>query len=321
MKSAAEIRIENKKKIYHFMIDGRQYTKQQVASGTDLSIATCNTLLNQLKLQGILESVEKTVTEVGRNSALYRIADGHESYLGINIWTKDNKRMIEMFVFSSTGHVLEHARDYCDQITYCRLHDLAESVLKKYSNINQVIVGVPGVVTEQGQIQYCDLPELNDLYLERMLTGDFGIPVVVENDMHIKAFGYCKGENISDKIITLVCLPGEYLPGMVTIYKGNVIRGTNGIAGLIGFLSAKWMNNKNELSVISKIISAVICFYNPDTLVLAETMISSDRLEQVKREVLSCIPENVLPEFQVVADFEQYNADGMFQLAVDHKKM
>ncbi len=320
MKSAAEIRIENKKKIYHFMIDGRQYTKQQVASGTDLSIATCNTLLNQLKLQGILESVEKTVTEVGRNSALYRIADGHESYLGISIWTEDKKRKIEMFVFSSIGHILDHSIECCDQAEYYRLHDLAGPILKKYPNIDQIIVGVPGV-TEQGQIQYSDLPELNGLFLEKMLVGDFGIPVVIENDMHIKAFGYCKGKGLSDKIITMACFPRGYLPGIVTIHKGTVIRGANGIAGLIGYLSPKWEKNKDELSVISEIISAIICFYNPDTLALTGTMISRDRLEQVKRELLSYFPESVLPQFQITADFGQYYADGMFQLAVDHKKM
>lgn len=320
MKSAAEIRIENKKKIYHFMIDGRQYTKQQVASGTDLSIATCNTLLNQLKLQGILESVEKTATEVGRSSALYRIADGHESYLGIGIWAEDKKRKIEMFVFSSTGHILVHSIEYCDQIKYYRLHDLTEAILKKISNINQIIVGVPGVI-EQGQIQYSDLPELNNLFLERMLVEDFGIPVVMENDMHIKAFGYCKEKSSSNKIITMACFPRGYLPGIVTIHKGSVIRGTNGIAGLIGFLSAKWEKNKNELSVISEIISTIICFYNPDTLALTGAMISRDRLEQVKQELLSYIPENVLPQFHITTDFEQYYADGMFQLAINHKKM
>ena len=37
---------ENKKAICRFMLDGEQYTKQQVSAGTGLSVATCNTLLN-----------------------------------------------------------------------------------------------------------------------------------------------------------------------------------------------------------------------------------------------------------------------------------
>ena len=43
---------ENRKTIFHFMLDGKEYTKQQVSVGTGLSVATCNTLLNEMEAQG-----------------------------------------------------------------------------------------------------------------------------------------------------------------------------------------------------------------------------------------------------------------------------
>ena len=72
MNNSTDIRKENKKKIYHFMLDRQSRTKQQVAVGTGLSIATCNTLLNDMVAQGIISAGTKLRGEVGRSAILYQ---------------------------------------------------------------------------------------------------------------------------------------------------------------------------------------------------------------------------------------------------------
>lgn len=70
MKNSADIRRDNKKSIYRFLLEDRgavrtsqtmerpegerlrQYTKQEVAAATGLSPATCNTLLNDMERAG-----------------------------------------------------------------------------------------------------------------------------------------------------------------------------------------------------------------------------------------------------------------------------
>ena len=77
MKSSADIRRDNKKSIYRFLLEDRgavrtsrtmeqpegerlrQYTKQEVAAATGLSPATCNTLLNDMERAGIVQGGRK----------------------------------------------------------------------------------------------------------------------------------------------------------------------------------------------------------------------------------------------------------------------
>ena len=54
------------------MLDGKHYTKQQAAAGTGLSVATCNTLLNDLQMHKIVSGEKRQLGEVGRSSVLYR---------------------------------------------------------------------------------------------------------------------------------------------------------------------------------------------------------------------------------------------------------
>ena len=97
MKNSSDIRKENKKRIYRLMLDGKHYTKQQAAAGTGLSVATCNTLLNDLQMHKIVSGEKRQLGEVGRSSVLYRIREEHESYLAIHFWIEYGNRRVLYF--------------------------------------------------------------------------------------------------------------------------------------------------------------------------------------------------------------------------------
>ena len=76
MANSSDIRKDNKKKIYRLMLDHQQYTKQQISVKTGLSVATCNTLLNDMAANKVLVTgEEKEFRGVGRSSWLYEIDD------------------------------------------------------------------------------------------------------------------------------------------------------------------------------------------------------------------------------------------------------
>ena len=58
MANSSDIRKDNKKKIYRLMLDHQQYTKQQISVKTGLSVATCNTLLNDMTANKVLVTGE-----------------------------------------------------------------------------------------------------------------------------------------------------------------------------------------------------------------------------------------------------------------------
>ncbi|MDE6434625.1 MAG: ROK family protein [Lachnospiraceae bacterium] len=326
MKNSSDIRKENKKVIYRLMLDGKQYTKQQAAVETGLSVATCNTLLNDMQMQGSVSGEKRQLGEVGRSSVLYRIKEEHESYLAIRFGIEHGSRMVECIVFSALGRILYQKKECCDSIHYEQVERTVEEVLKQYRNITQIIVGTPGIA-ENGIVKYSDIPELENISLKADLEKRFGMAVSVENDMHCMAYGYCRKTNTEDDVITLAWYPSHILPGTVTIHKGEIIRGANGIAGMAGFLPYD-VSRKEQLEMlapgtcipfIAKSLCAIIVFLNPSTIVLAGNLVTEEVLERVKEICAAGIPPEYMPQFIVAGDFTEYYYEGMFQLAVDRK--
>ncbi|MDD3219085.1 MAG: ROK family protein [Lachnospiraceae bacterium] len=326
MSNSADIRKENKKAIYRFMLDGNQYTKQQVSIGTGLSVATCNTLLNDMQMQGIVTGGDKISGEVGRSSVLYQIKDDHESYLAIHFLVEHGMKMVETILFSATGKILNQEKREYKLVDYTLVESMIEGIMEKYHGITQIIVGTPSIA-EHGIVKHCDIPELENVPMKANLEARFKVPVAIENDMHHKAFGYCKKTNTENEVITLGYYPSHILPGTVTIYKGMIVKGANSFAGMTGFLPYE-VNRQEQLDMlqpetcipfIAKSICAIIVLLNPGTIVLTGDLIEENMMEKVKEKCLADIPKEYIPQFLLVDSFDEYYYEGMYQLAVEQK--
>ena len=78
MKDSADIRKLNKNKIQQLLWQGGSYTKQQIAGILGLSVATCNTLLNDMVVQGVVIGEKKRLQEVGPSTMSYQINEAYE---------------------------------------------------------------------------------------------------------------------------------------------------------------------------------------------------------------------------------------------------
>ena len=67
MITSSDIRKANKKRIYKLMLNHESYTKHQISVMSGLSVATCNTLLNDMESDGVLSIGDaKELRGVGR---------------------------------------------------------------------------------------------------------------------------------------------------------------------------------------------------------------------------------------------------------------
>lgn len=327
MNNSADIRRENKRSIYRFLMREKSCTKQQTALGTGLSTATCNTLLNDLASQGIVAGETKLAGEIGRSSTLYQICEEHESYLALHFYLKHGEKTLETIVLSPTGAILSKEKQVLAQIHYSDLEECVRKIQKKHPNLSQIIVGTPSIA-EHGIIRYCDIPELENLRLKEKLEERFHLPTAMENDMYHKAYGYYKTKGNPDEVITLGYFQSHILPGTATIHKGTIIRGANSFAGMTGFLpydisreeQLKLLRPKACAPFISKAIAAILVLLNPDTIVLTGDLITESLLKQIKDNCKETIPLEYMPRFIITDSFDDYYYQGMFQLAVDHKK-
>lgn len=327
MNNSATIRKENKRAIYQYMLSGNQYTKQQVSAQTGLSVATCNTLLNDMAAQGLFTAGSKQAGEVGRSSVLYQINEDFETYLGVHFFVVNQQRWIEYLVFSPSGKIRSKVTEKYDVVDYGQVESLIWKALQDYPNVSQIIIGTPSIA-QFGVIRHCDIPELENVPLVEKLEQRFSLPVAMENDMHHKAYGYYKLSGNEEDVISLVYFSDHVLPGTAIIHKGTIIRGAHSFAGMTGFLPYD-VSKEKQLAMlepdtcipfIAKSVCAIIVLLNPGTIVLTGNLINEAMLERVIEKCKEDIPMEYLPEFRIDDSFDEYYYEGMYQLAVDRKE-
>lgn len=329
MITSSDIRKDNKKKIYKMMLNRESYTKNQISAMTGLSVATCNTLLNDMESNGILAiGDEKELRGVGRGSSLYSIDDEHEYYILVNLSAKKEYRIVGYYVVSATGKIIKEDHVKYEVIKVKDIVGVIEKFIAKYSDVNQIVLSVPGVI-DGDEIEFSDIKELEGARVKEKLQEQFDMSISIENDMHCIAYGYKDNNQDENTVITFACFPSRVQPGTVTMHKGQIISGYNGIAGLAGFMPLgisldeipELMAEGKCTDIILRIIGAVIAFNNPKEIVFSGELINEKVLNEVAEYCSKSVPAKYLPEFKIVADFDEYLINGMFQIAIENKKI
>ena len=326
MKDSADIRKINKHKIQKILWKGGQYTKQQLSVQTGLSIATCNTLLNEMEQSNEVIGEKKRLQDVGRESVCYQINEQFESFLCIYFELLNGERTLTLHLLSAIGNIIEKIEKKCEIIDYSVIDNEIECVLKQHNNISQIIVGTPSIA-ENGIIRHCDIAELENVEIVCQLEKQFHIPVYLENDMHFKAYGYYSKCGKADEIITLANFPAHILPGTASVHAGMILKGKNQFAGMVGFLPYG-IEREKELELlkkdtcrpfVSKAITSIIAIVNPGIVVLTGDLLCQESLGWIRKDCLQYIPDEYMPTFIYEDDLNAFYLEGMYQKALDLK--
>lgn len=326
MIDSAAIKRENKAKIRNLLIDGKCYTKQQIALQSGLSVASCNTYLNEMENSGEVIGEKRKLHDVGRNSVVYKLNEDFESILCIYFELIQEVKSIKIVILSPIGNILyKHVHQF-DTLDVTIIKQESTVILKRFPNVSQIIVGTPSIA-ENGVIRHSDIPELENIPLKEMLEAKFHIPVSIANDMHYKVYGYYRQEQIHDQIITLVNYPSGVLPGTATVHKGMLLTGRNLFAGMVGFLDygmsleqqIKALHRPTAEPLIIQASIALISILNPHKLLFTGDLLLESDLEIIRIACSKCIPDEYMPEFVFIPSTDQYYLMGMYWTAIDRK--
>ena len=326
MKDSADIRKINKHKIQEILWKGGQYTKQQLSMKTGLSIATCNTILNEMEQSKEVIGEKRRLQNVGRESVCYQINEDFENFLCIYFELLDGEKYLALHLLSPVGNVIEKIEIKCDIIDYRVIACETESMRNRYKNISQIIIGTPSIA-ENGVIQHCDIPELENIEIVQRMEQEFRIPVYLENDMLLKAYGYYSKCGRTDEIITLANFPSHVLPGTASIHAGMILKGKNQFAGMVGFLPYG-IDREKELELlekntcrpfVSKALTAIVAIVNPGIIVLTGDLLCEESLDWIKEDCLQYIPDKYMPAFIYENNLNTFYLEGMYQKALDLK--
>lgn len=327
MKDSASIKRENKAQIHKLLINGNFYTKQQIAMHTGLSVASCNTYLNEMEITGEVIGEKQKLHDVGRNSMVYRLNENFESILCIFFELIQGIKSITTTVLSPVGNSIYRQVKHFKLLDCTVIEQEVSAVLERFSNVSQIIVGTPSIA-ENGVIRHSDIQELENVPLQDILKTKFQLPVYISNDMHHKVYGYYREEQITDKIVTLVNYPSGVLPGTATVHKGVLLTGKNLFAGMVGFLDYG-MNRDQQIKnlhrptaepLIIQACIALISILNPHKLLFTGDLLQKDDLERIRIACQNFIPKEYMPDFVFLTNTDEYYIKGMYWTAMDIKE-
>lgn len=328
MHDSSDIRRRNLNRIRRLMRAGGRHTKQQVAEATGLSVATCNTLLNELERSGeVLGEKEPSRGGAGRSSVAYRINEDHESVLCIYFELIRGVRSITCAALSPSGVVCERRTRAYDELGEREIRDAVDGWLSRYPNATQIVVGTPSIAAD-GVVRHCDIPELEGAPLVADLEARTGLPVMLANDMHYKAFGYWRGLGGPDEIVTLVNFPSGVLPGTATVYHGRVLEGRDLFAGMVGFLDygvdreaqlGALRDRDTARPFIVGAATALIAVLNPHRMAFTGDLLERADLAWIRRGCERSIPAEYMPSFSFVGDTDRHYLSGMYGMAMERR--
>lgn len=105
-----------------------------------------------------------------------------------------------------------------------------------WERVGAIGVGAPGVTdVKQGVVKWAPNLRWRDVRLKEILESEFDVPVVVDNDVNMMAFGEYRygSRKCSDPFVCLAIGTGV---GGCTIVGGRVLRGFHNFAGEFGYM-------------------------------------------------------------------------------------
>lgn len=325
-------------------------TKAQIAETTEISVATCGKILNELCESG--EVVEAAITSggYGRPAKSYNYNGSFSLVACVYIATDRGKVTLSAMVSNLVGEILEEYNREVETADYNVLEQTIEELVQKYKKLRVVAVGIPGYITN-GVIGLCNFVELMGLPLCGMLQEKFpSIKILVENDMNAAAYGFyqnnCNGRDtpiafiyspveprtgieklmsadpnaeISAEQRTLLNLSVNFGAGFVS--GGRILRGFSGFAGEVSFLPVVFSQEQNPINAsveaMSHIIGSVVPVLNPEIIALTGGYFDKKTVDEIRARCLRLIAPQHMPQIILRDNVHDEYVSGLLNLALE----
>lgn len=302
-------------------------TKNTVAQITGLSIATCNTLLNELAQTGEILEVPSEAPTVGRPPKMYCFNADYAYVCCVFPTHEESGWRIHCHVMNLLGEtVSESSADYAEMTTE-KLEELLMQIVGQEPKIHTISFGNPGYYYNH-QIHSRGAAWLDGYALVEKLEERLSCKVYIENDVNAMAYGlYYYGKDITRKARSLVLLAyfTDQSIGSGIVINGEILRGSTGFAGEIGKIQypdgdVRTMITSGTDGVVKAAATAVQCYcatVNPEVIVFTGAEIEEEMLPRIREQAAKYIPEEHIPKLVYGREFQKYYIWGLAALALE----
>lgn len=298
-------------------------TRKELAEVTNLSQPTVNAIIHMLREENEVVYRGSALSSGGRRAELYAL--NHEHQLVAAVFAMADH--LDYAVTDTCGAVLSHGtvpiaadREYPGQIS-----SLITRLAGLYPNIRVAGVAFPGAVTAPGQLFAApQMPHLERIDMGQQLQKQLELPVIVENDVKLRALGYYRAE-LMRKTESMVYLHLSTGLGAGIILNGHCHCGYTNFSGEVSYMCiadekddrtleqilTQTTDSEQLVRLMTRMALSLICIVNPPFFVMGGSRITAQLVEQVKYNCMQQLPKGVLPHFLYAEDEAQYLYGGI----------
>lgn len=301
-----------------------QATKQEIAKETGLSFVTVGTALQYLLCQNEIFETKLAQSKGGRPAQQYSYNLDYAHALVLYIYENKNDIIVHSSVINLAGDSIEENDIKVKNVDLYIFEEIIDSLVKKYPLIKVISFGHHGI-EQDGQIIFSDYKMLEGTDFSQHFNSLYGLPVILENDVHAAALGFGKRRHSeSDKALVYMHFPDNHQPGAGILINGILLKGKNNFAGEIAgipldieWTSTLYKSKENTYNAIAKLIISICCILNPTTVIINGSSIDKLSISDINQICKKSLPYNILPKMYYSENFMKDYKSGLILKALD----
>jgi len=312
------------------IVESPMITKPQLSKELGLSLVTVNKIVDELADSKEILDMGQMESTGGRKAKQYTLNKNHKAVLAVVV----NGDAVRFAIMNLLGEI-------CYENIFAYDGNWIK-MLGGYTNIEDlppvacVGIAVPGTV-HSGIVKNAPfMPELEEVHLEKVLSDELGLPVIVENDINVAALGVHRGHASDTDNMALVYLNKGL--GMGTIVNKRIYRSARNFAGELAYMhiggdfQEKIVEQyimqcidkgaiKNVLDVLSKILANVSCVLDPDMIVIDSPILKQGHLSIIEDGLAVIIGRDFLPRLRLSSFDERIYFQGLYHLYMEKENL
>lgn len=299
-------------------------SRVEIAAKTGISQPTVNSLINELLKEGSVIENGVANSSGGRKAIRYSLNSDMSHCLSVVL----EQNEIEFVVANLNNNIIAHHK--ADRINPWTLDEIKQEIagiLEGEKNIKIIVVGVPGAVFDNGDITAIPkIPCLEEINLQKELEKEFGLKVIVKNDINVIALGYHK-EHLETES-NLICVHLGNTLGAGIVIDGKILTGNRCFAGEIGYMQIDKQVSRSELKLneysdkdrnecIARIVVNMVCTINPGTIILGGKNINVETVKTIRNLCNEVLPGDMIPTIEHLESEREYYLQGLTGIGID----
>lgn len=317
--TTAQLRKSNHNLVRNVMLTEEAWTKEALAAATGLSRSTCCNILMDMLAAGEAVELSHGASDGGRPARRFQYRRTSVLFALVLLQCENLQKSVSILVTDAGGTVLSRQKRPADRVNVELLRELLLETVKANPGVKAVGISYPGAVRNGRTACWSDMEELTGLDLQTLLRQRLELPLYIENDVNLGAWGYARKHRGETDTFAYIAFPRGNLPGCGLVLNGQLFQGCRGFAGEVLYIQNQdWDEQRRRLrekhgfaDMVLQMLRPITALLDPDRIVIASDEISADDIAYIQEKCQAMVRHDFLPELIFPGDYGPDNLAGL----------